>query len=257
MKGCWVQASDLKSRSAGCSWPWVILTLSHTPWKVSGNKTTTGLKYLSERLHPHIHIHRDISTGNEEGVVKACWTVMFFCCWIVKRDYRPAASAVCIKLHWVQTPLVLRNTATSWWQLKTAAGEHDRFSHSDCFDISAKIPKYTDIFVQILWPHWSDQRYDSDWIIALHSSLFENVETGGNSAFGDQRNDWSHYFVPEMYAKCGGVTGATVINIPLQKTAKQQFSVLCDSLRFFWWFGFESKGNVDLLHSKINTMKKI
>lgn len=37
-----------------------------------------------------------------------------------------------------------------------------------------------------------------------------------------------------MKSVCGGgVTGATVINIPLQKTAKQQFSVLCDSLRFF------------------------
>lgn len=64
----------------------------------------------------------------------------------------------------------------------------------------------------------------------------------------------------EMESVCGGVAGATVINIPLQKNSQTAIFCpvwltevsLCGQQRQRWtkWFSFGSKDNVGLLHSK-------
>lgn len=127
MKGYWVQTSDPNPRPAGCSRTWVIFTRSTHPERCL-QKHNYWPETLIRRAEA-AHTAQNAFTGNE-------WYFFYFIIEII--DSQPAGLSSLDLSVTVQASLLLRNAATCWWHLKTAAGKMSGFFPFRLFDISAK-----------------------------------------------------------------------------------------------------------------------
>lgn len=186
--------------------------------------------------------------------------------WLLKRDCRPAASVVTVKL-WRSNVSILVKCCHLLMVTENCSREHERFFSFRLFDISAKIHKYKTFLCRF----YEDTGRARDMSqTGLYPYISICLKLWRWCIWRSEECLNSHYFVLECREKWKQCVWCHRCNSHQHSTAENSQTAifcsvwltevfLCGQQRQHWikWFGFESKGNVELLHPKINTMKKI